>query len=228
MNSAISSVEHAMRKNGHARDISRWQLQLALRQRGAGAEPRRQQDPVLRPREHPRDRAQVLERVRRPGARPGASRSSAPTARRSARPGGRSARSPRRRPARGRSRTSGRPRARSRRGTRPAPRRRRRGARRQQRRDLLLERAAGQLGVGVLGGDDLALLGDPHAAAQRARRLGEDRLVRGRAAARRRAAAAVEERHLDAVLGPLGDELLLRAVDRPLAREEPASLAESE
>src|SRR6185437_5915472 len=47
--------------------------QLALLERAAGAVPGREQDPVLRPREHPRDRPQVLEpatRAARRRARP--------------------------------------------------------------------------------------------------------------------------------------------------------------
>ena len=71
--------------------------------------------------------------------------------------------------------------------------------RQQDRRGDLLEMPARDDRVRVVGGDDLALLGQLEAAVDRARRLPEDRPVRRPAAAPDRAAAAVEERQLDAV-----------------------------
>jgi hypothetical protein len=56
-----------------------------------------------------------------------------------------------------------------------------------------LEVAAADLAVGVLARDHLALLGQPQLALHAARRLREDRVVAGPAAAADGAAAAVEE-----------------------------------
>jgi hypothetical protein len=53
--------------------------------------------------------------------------------------------------------------------------------------------APADLGVGVLGGDHLALLGQADLAVHRARRLRQDGLVAGAAAAADGAAAAVEQ-----------------------------------
>ena len=64
----------------------------------------------------------------------------------------------------------------------------------------LLEVAAGDGRVGVVGGDDLALLGQLEPRVDRARRLAEDRPVGRAAAAPERAAAAVEQGQLDAAL----------------------------
>ena len=58
-------------------------------------------------------------------------------------------------------------------------------------------------GLGELGGDDLALLGDPQRAVDRSRRLGEDRVVARAAAAPDGAAATVEQAQAHAV--PRGD-----------------------
>ena len=74
---------------------------------------------------------------------------------------------------------------------------RRRGE--QDRAGHLLEVAAGDRRVGVVRGDDLALLGQLEPAVDRARRLAEDRPVRRAAAAADRAAAAVEQGQLDAL-----------------------------
>ena len=63
----------------------------------------------------------------------------------------------------------------------------------------LLEVPPGDRRVGVVGGDDLALLGQLEPAVDRARRLAEDRPVRRAAAAPDGPAAAVEQRQLDAV-----------------------------
>jgi hypothetical protein len=58
--------------------------------------------------------------------------------------------------------------------------------------------APADLGVGVLGADDLALLGQADLAAHRARGLRQDGLVAGAAAAPHGAAAAVEHAQADA------------------------------
>ena len=73
-------------------------------------------------------------------------------------------------------------------------------------------------GIEVLVGDDLALLGHLDLALQGAPGLGEDRVVRGAAAAADGAAAAVEEPQPYAVA--VGDvaQPALGAVDLPLAR----------
>src|SRR4051794_41370798 len=79
--------------------------------------------------------------------------------------------------------------------------------------------------MAVPGGHRLALLGDPDAAVDRPARLGANRLVGPAAAARRGAAAAVEELERQPVLARLPGQALLRDVQGPLAREEPRVLA---
>ena len=99
------------------------------------------------------------------------------------------------------------------------------GRRRQQdRAGHLLEVAPGDRRVGVVGGDDLALLGQLEPAVDRARRLAEDRPVRRPAAAPERAAATVEERQLDATRPGRLDERRLRLVERPGRGDEPRLL----
>ena len=95
----------------------------------------------------------------------------------------------------------------------------------QRARERRLEVPAREPFEAVLERDRLALLGQLHAPRRMPRGLRRDRRVRRSAAAPGAAAAAVEDRQLDAV--PLGDrrELLLRAVDRPLRREVAAVLA---
>ena len=66
-------------------------------------------------------------------------------------------------------------------------------------RDQRLEVAPGAVGVAVLGGDHLALLGDPQRPGDGARRLRADRLVARPAAPADRAAAAVEQPQPDAL-----------------------------
>jgi hypothetical protein len=87
--------------------------------------------------------------------------------------------------------------------------------------------APADLGVGVLGGDHLALLGQADLAAHRARRLRQDGLVAGAAAAAHRAAAAVEHAQLDAVAGQFVEQFHQRdlgAVQLPVAGEDAAVL----
>src|SRR6185503_14739473 len=72
--------------------------------------------------------------------------------------------------------------------------------------------------------DDLALLGQPQAAADAAGRLREDRVVARAAAAADRAAAAVEEAQSHAVRCAGIDERPLRPVDRPARRQIAAVL----
>ena len=88
----------------------------------------------------------------------------------------------------------------------------------------LLEVAPGDGRVGVVRGDDLALLGELEPAVDRARRAAEDRPVRRPAAAPDGAAAAVEQRQLDAVLARDRDERLLGAMEHPGRGEEPGLL----
>ena len=84
--------------------------------------------------------------------------------------------------------------------------------------------ALGDRGVGVVGGDDLALLGELEAAVDRPGRLREDRPVRRPAAAAERPAPAVEQRQRDAVRAGRRDQRLLGAIEQPVRREEPALL----
>ena len=76
----------------------------------------------------------------------------------------------------------------------------------------------------VLVGDHLALLGELEPPPHRAARLGQDRAVGGAAAARDRAAAAVEELHRHAVGVGLRGQRELRDVERPGRREVAAVL----
>ena len=71
--------------------------------------------------------------------------------------------------------------------------------------------------------DHLALLGHAQPAVDRTRRLRPDREVGRAAAAADAAAAAVEQRQLDAVPRARGDDLFLRAVELP-RRGEPAGV----
>ena len=88
----------------------------------------------------------------------------------------------------------------------------------------LLEVPPGDGDVGEVGRDDLTLLGELEAAIHRARGLREDRAVRRSAAAADGSAAPVEQREGDAV--PPGDahQRLLRPVEEPVRRQEPALL----
>ena len=81
-----------------------------------------------------------------------------------------------------------------------------------------LEVAPADLGVGVLGGDHLALLGDADRALHRARRLRQDRLVARAAAAADRAAAAVEQAQPDAVAPEHVDQRAARPCRAPRSR----------
>ena len=87
-----------------------------------------------------------------------------------------------------------------------------------------LQVAVGHPRFGVLGRDHLALLGDPQRPVHRARRLGQDRVVAGSAAAADRAAAAVEEPQPDSGLARHLDQLQLGAVQRPVGGQVAAVL----
>ena len=97
------------------------------------------------------------------------------------------------------------------------PRRLREGGQ-QRRGDGRLEVPLGKPGQAVLEGDRLALLGQLEPALDRAGRLREHRGVCRSSAPAGRAAAAVEDRQLGVALGRKGDELLLGAIDLPVAR----------
>ena len=91
-----------------------------------------------------------------------------------------------------------------------------------------LQVAPADLGMGVLGADDLALLGQADLPAHGARRLRQDGLVAGPAAAADRAAAAVEQPQPDAMAGleliEQAHQRDLGAVQLPVAGEEAAVL----
>ena len=78
--------------------------------------------------------------------------------------------------------------------------------------------------IGVLGRDDLALLGEPELAAHAPRGLGEDGLVAGAAAAAHGAAPAVEQAQAHAEFIRQGHELPRGLVELPVARQEAAVL----
>ena len=84
----------------------------------------------------------------------------------------------------------------------------------------LLEVAAGDRRVGVVGGDDLALLGQLEPGVDRARRLAEDRPVGRTAAPPERAAAAVEQRQRRRRAPWRPRPARLRLVEHPGGREE--------
>ena len=84
----------------------------------------------------------------------------------------------------------------------------------------LLEVAPRDRRVGVVGGDDLALLGQLEPGVDRARRLAEDRPVGRSPAPPDRAAAAVEEGQLDAARRGRRDQRRLRLVEQPGGRQE--------
>ena len=88
----------------------------------------------------------------------------------------------------------------------------------------LLEMAAGDGHVGVVGRDDLALLGQLEPAVDRARGLAEDRPVRRSPAAADRAAAAVEEGQLDAPGAGRRGQDVLGSMERPRGGDEPRFL----
>ena len=104
----------------------------------------------------------------------------------------------------------------------------------QHRRHQRFQVAAAEFGVGVLGADHLALLGQADLAAHRARRLRQDGLVAGPAAAPHRAAAAVEQaqpqrRAAGPAVGPLAlveqrGQRHFHPVERPVAHQDAAVL----
>ena len=87
-----------------------------------------------------------------------------------------------------------------------------------------LQVAVGDPRLGVLGGDHLALLGEPQRAVHRSRRLREDGVVAGAAAAADGAAATVEEPQPDSGLAGRLDQVELGAVQRPVGRQIAAVL----
>ncbi len=97
-------------------------------------------------------------------------------------------------------------------------------ARLQRRRDQRLEVAPPELGVGILAGDDLALLGDAQPAGDAARRLREDGVEARAAAAADGAATAVEQAQLRAVRAEGLDQQHLAAVELPVGAEVAAVL----
>ena len=84
--------------------------------------------------------------------------------------------------------------------------------------------AVGDVRVGKSVGNDFSLLGDFDAAAHRPGRLGQDRLVGRAAAAPDGAAAPVKEGQCDTVPSANSDQRTLRAMQRPVGRQEPAVL----
>ena len=78
--------------------------------------------------------------------------------------------------------------------------------------------------LGVLGGDHLALLGDPQRPVHRARRLRQDGVVARAAAAADGAAATVEEPQPDSGLAGRLDQVELGAVQRPVGGQVAAVL----
>ena len=97
-------------------------------------------------------------------------------------------------------------------------------ARFERRGDQRFQVAPSELRVGILAGDDLALLGDPKPSGHAARRLREDRIEARPAAAADRAAAAVKEPQLHAVRAAGVDEQHFSAIQRPVGRQVAAVL----
>ncbi len=85
----------------------------------------------------------------------------------------------------------------------------------------------GDVRVGEAVGHHLALFGDLDAAADRAGRLRQDRLVGRPTAAPDGAAATMKERQRHVMLAADVDQRPLRAVERPVGRQNPPSLLES-
>src|SRR6185437_11136848 len=84
--------------------------------------------------------------------------------------------------------------------------------------------AAGDLGVGIFGGDDLALLGDAYLAVHRTTRLRDDGIIARSAAPADRAAAAMEQPQANAVALEHFDQTDLGLVQLPARRDETAIL----
>src|SRR5262249_62383944 len=78
-----------------------------------------------------------------------------------------------------------------------------------------LQIAPSHLGIGILAGDDLALLGDAYAALHRASGLGKDRLITRAAAAADRSAATVEQAQANAAATEYVDQSGLGLVEFP-------------
>ena len=78
--------------------------------------------------------------------------------------------------------------------------------------------------LGVLGGDHLALFGDPQRPVHRAGRLRQDGVVARATATSDRSAATVEEPQPNSGLAGRFDQIELGAVQRPVGRQIPAIL----
>ena len=87
-----------------------------------------------------------------------------------------------------------------------------------------LEIAPAELRIRIFAGDDFALLGDADRALNRARRLGEDRLIAGSAAAADRTAAAMKQAQADIMAPEHFDERHLRFIQFPARGQEAAIL----
>ena len=88
----------------------------------------------------------------------------------------------------------------------------------------LLEVAVCERRQAVAKRDNLALLGEAHAASEAPRRLGKNGAVRAPAAASDGTAAAVEQAQGDARLAARRRKAFLRAIKRPVRREESSVL----
>src|SRR5205085_10996526 len=90
--------------------------------------------------------------------------------------------------------------------------------------DQRLQVAPPELGIGILAGDDLALLRDANGTVHAPGGLREDGLVAWSSAATNRSAAAVKEPKLDVASVARLDQLRFRAVERPVGGDETAVL----
>src|SRR5207237_8677707 len=79
-------------------------------------------------------------------------------------------------------------------------------ARFQGRCDQRFEIAAAEVGIGILAGDDFALLGDAQSAGDAAGGLSQDRLVAWAAAASHRSSSAMKQAQLDARVAKRADQ----------------------
>ena len=87
-----------------------------------------------------------------------------------------------------------------------------------------LEIAAGTDGFGILGGDDLALFGESKRPLHRARRLRQNRVVAGSAAAADGAASTVEQLQPHPCLACSDDEIEFGSIQGPVGGQVPAVL----
>ena len=215
---------------GHLVQLRRQPRLPRRAQPAAQPEPARHDHPRLRPAEHPRDRAQVVQRRRIPARPPRRPRAHVQLTQLVDRRGrGEEPRQPRMpdqlpvRRARGVADDVHRGVPAVERG--PVDARRLVHQRRlQHRRQQDLQVVVGEGGQRVLVGDDLALLRELHRRVDGAERRRQHRLRRGPAPAPDRAAAAVEQPQPHAVLGADVAQLPLRPVDLPLRRRDPGAL----